>query len=234
MAGSIVSSGKAKIAIAAIVVAAIAAAVIWLPVLHYLRIVIAWIRHLGVLGAVVFSLVFLVVCLLMLPSVELYIAAGLLYGTWWGGVLTTVLGVVVELCTLWLVHTKLRARIERRLDDHPRMAAIDRAVSEHSFSILLLLRASPLVPFAPTNYAVALAKAPVWQRIVTNVLGMAPLSFAQAYLGSLLSGVRRLGRAGPPPMWQHVLLWGGLATAVAAAVIVMWATKRVLDRESHA
>lgn len=239
MSRSIVSR-KAKIAVGVLVVAAIVWAIEWLPVLPWLRDAIAWTHRLGPTGLAMFSLLYVVVCLAMLPSFVFYIAAGALYGTLWGGLLMIALGGVVELCTLWLVHTRLRDDIERRLDEHPKIAALDRAISEHSFSIVLLLRISPLVPFAPMNYALALTKMPLWQRIVTNAVGMAPTVFAQSYIGSLLSGVRRLAHAHAPPLWEHVLLWSGIATAIAAVVIVTWATRRILARdgdtrrESHA
>lgn len=232
MSRSIVSR-TIKIVLAVAAVAALVAAIIWLPLGGWIKDAVGWIRGRGVLGVVVFSLVFVGVCLTPLPSVELYVAAGLLYGVWWGALLTNCLGLVVELCTLWLVHTRLRERIERRIKAHPRVAAVDRAISEHSFWIVQLLRLSPLIPFGLLNYALAMTDMPLWKRLLTNFLGMAPMSIAQAYLGSLLYGVGGLSR-GAPAVWEYVALGLGIATVIAATVITGWATRRVLAREQHA
>jgi uncharacterized membrane protein YdjX (TVP38/TMEM64 family) len=232
MARSIVSR-TIKIALAVAAAVAVVTAIVWLPVGGWIQDAVAWIRGQGVIGVVVFSLVFVGVCLTPLPSVELYVGAGLLYGVWWGALLTNSLGLVVELCTLWLVHTRLRERIERRIEAHPRVAAVDRAISEHSFWIVQLLRLSPLIPFGLLNYALAMTKMPLWKRLLTNFLGMAPMSLAQAYLGSLLYGVGAL-EDGPPATWKYIALAVGVATVVAATVITGWATRRVLGREQDA
>ena len=224
-------SRAAKIVLVCIGVATIIAAVVWLPVGSWLRDVVEWTRDLGVVGVIVFSAVFIVCALALLPTMQLYIAAGFLYGPWWGALLMTVLGVVVELLTLWFVKTRLRDRIERRVRSHPRLAALDRGISEHPFWILQLLRISPLVPFAPLNYALALTKIPLWQRIVANVIGMGLCALPQTYLGSLLSGAGHLSDADAPATWKHIALLVGLATAIGAAVITTWATKRVLRQQ---
>ena len=224
-------SRTSKIALAVAAVAAVIAAIVLLPVGDWLRSVVEWTRDLGPLGVLVFSIVFVVVCLSLLPTMELYIAAGFLYGTWWGTLLVTVLGVVVELITLWLVHTRLRSRIAQRLRKHRMLAALDRGITEHPFWIIQLLRISPLVPFAPLNYALALTRIPLWQRVVANVIGMGLCAIPQAYLGSLLSNAGQISEAEPPSIWSYVGLAIGLITIVAAMALTAWASRRALARE---
>jgi uncharacterized membrane protein YdjX (TVP38/TMEM64 family) len=226
-------SRATKIVLACVGAAAVVAAIAWLPVADWVRDVVVWTRDLGVVGVLVFSAVFIVIALALLPTMELYIAAGFLYGPWWGALLMTALGVVVELLTLWFVTTRLRDRIERRVRSHPRLAALDRGISEHPFWIVQLLRISPLVPFAPLNYALALTKIPLWQRIVANVIGMGLCALPQTYLGSLISGAGHISDADAPPAWKHIALVVGLATAIGAGVITAWATKRVLANQHN-
>jgi uncharacterized membrane protein YdjX (TVP38/TMEM64 family) len=224
-------SRATKIVLACVGIAIFVAAIGWLPVADWLRDIVIWTRDLGVAGVLVFSAVFIVIALALLPTMELYIAAGFLYGTWWGALLTTVLGVVVELLTLWLVNTRLRAWIANRVSSHPRLAALDRGISEHPFWIIQLLRISPLVPFAPLNYALALTRIPLWQRVVANVIGMGLCSLPQTYIGSLLSGAGQIGAAEAPPAWKSIALVVGLTTAIGAAVITALATRRVLANQ---
>lgn len=228
-------SRTTKIVVAAAALAGVVAAILSLPVGDGVRALVTWVRHLGALGVVVYSAMFVVLAIAMLPMLELYLAAGLLYGMLWGTVLVTLLGIAVELLTLVIVQTRAREAIERRLQQHPRIAALDKGLRDHSFSIMFLLRLSPLVPFGPLNYALATITTPIWKRVTTNVLGMVPCSLMIVYVGSYLRSVTQLTSSGTPSVWKNVALWGGLATSVAAGALAAWATKRALaPSQQHA
>ena len=51
----------------------------------------SWVRDSGVLGLVAFSAVLVALALAMAPTLQMYIAAGTIYGVWWGALLTSVL-----------------------------------------------------------------------------------------------------------------------------------------------
>ncbi len=225
-------SRVSKILISLTIVAALVAAWVFLPVGDGLRAAIEWIDGLGVVGLVAFCLVFIAVCLTPLPSQMLYLGAGVLYGWLWGGLLTTGLGLVVELCALGIMHTGARRWIERHRDKHETLKALDKGISDHSFWILFLLRLSPVVPFGSVNYALALTKIPVWQRLVTNALGMLPNCLMFAYVGSMLSSAADLDHAGPPGPWKYVVLIVGVATVVGASLAATFATKRALASQT--
>jgi uncharacterized membrane protein YdjX (TVP38/TMEM64 family) len=212
--------------------AAVTAAIIWLPAEEWIRDAVTWVRGTGTIGVIVFSLVYIALAVTMLPTTQMYLAAGMLYGALWGGLLMNTLGVVVELCTLVIVNTSLRSRIEPILERHPRLNALDRAIQHRTLSILFLLRLSPLMPFGALNYALALTKVPLWKRVVTNFVGMLPCTLMITYVGSFLSSVTQLADAQPPSAWKHVALWGGLAVTIAATVLATRATKHAL-REAH-
>jgi uncharacterized membrane protein YdjX (TVP38/TMEM64 family) len=224
-------SRTSKILIGVAIVALLVAAWVWFPLGEWLRTTIEWVDKLGVVGLLAFCVVFIAVCLTPLPSQMLYLGAGVLYGWLWGGLLTMGLGLVVELCALGIMHTGARRWIERRRDKHKTLKALDRGISAHSFWILLLLRLSPLVPFGSVNYALALTKIPVWQRLVTNALGMLPNCLMFAYVGSMLSSAADLDGAEPPGPWKYVVLVVGVATVAGASLAAAWATKRALHAE---
>jgi uncharacterized membrane protein YdjX (TVP38/TMEM64 family) len=222
-----------KIGLLVVAAAAVAAAIVWLPLATWLRTGVQWVRDLGPVGVVVFSLLFIIACLAMLPTIELYLAAGMLYGTLWGGTLTSALGVIAELCTLLLLRTRVRHWIEERLAHHPKLKALDKGIRDRSLSILFLLRLSPILPVGPLNYALGLTKVPLWKRIVTNFVGMLPSAFVQAYIGSFLTSFAQLQHAQTPPLWKHVVIWGGIVTTVGAGVLAARATRRALERGAH-
>jgi uncharacterized membrane protein YdjX (TVP38/TMEM64 family) len=221
-----------KIAVFAFIAAAVIAAIIWLPAEEWIRSAVSWVRGTGPVGVLVFSLVFIALALTMLPTTHMYLAAGMLYGALWGGLLMNTLGVIVELCTVLVVRSSLRKYIEPMLERHPRLGALDHAVRNRTLSILFLLRLSPLIPFGGLNYALALTNVPLWKRIVTNFFGMLPCTLMITYVGSFLSSVTQLSSAQPPSTWKHAALWGGLATTLAATWLAARATRHAL-RHGH-
>jgi uncharacterized membrane protein YdjX (TVP38/TMEM64 family) len=130
-----------------------------------------------------------------------------------------------------LVRTRARAWIEQRVREHEKLAAVDKGVEEHALALGSLLRLSMLVPYGPLNYGLAVTKMPVWQHIVTNVIGMTPCNLLMAYAGSLISDAASLDAIELPGVWKHVALWGGIAVTVAAGVLTSWASKRALQRQ---
>ena len=219
-----------KIGLAAVAVAASVAACIWLPVAPWIGTAIEHIRGLGAIGVVLYAVLFIATSLTLLPTAPVFLAAGVLYGVGWGTVLLTALSIITELITLALVRTRARRWVEQRVRQHEKLAAVDRGVEEHALALGSLLRLSMFVPYGPLNYVLAVTKMPVWQHIVTNVIGMTPCNLLMAYAGSLITDVATLDEVELPGVWKHVALWGGLAVTLAASLLTGWASKRALHR----
>jgi uncharacterized membrane protein YdjX (TVP38/TMEM64 family) len=226
-------SRSLKIGLAAVAVAALVAACIWLPVAQWLGTAVEYIRELGPLGLVLYAVLFIATSLALLPTAPVFVAAGMLYGVGWGTVLLTALSIVTDLITLVLVRTRARRWVEERVRTNEKLAAVDKGVEEHSLALGSLLRLSMFVPYGLLNYALAVTKMPVWQHIVTNAIGMTPCNLLMAYAGSLISDVTRLEAAEPPGVWKHVALWGGIAVTLAASVLTGWASRRALQRHQQ-
>lgn len=199
-----------------------------LIVTHWIQSLIEWVRGEGAAGLIVYAIAFVAITLSLLPTIELYIAAGLIWGVGWGTAITTVLTLVAALAAYVLVHSPLRPRIEKRLRKHKKLAAFDRGITARSFWISFLLRVSPIVPFGALNYALAATKISLVTYLVTTLLGMLPTNVLFAYAGSLLHSATELGNAQPDGIWRHVLLWGGIAASIGASVLVGLAAKRAL------
>jgi uncharacterized membrane protein YdjX (TVP38/TMEM64 family) len=221
---------RLKITIAAIALAGVIAAAMFLPVGTAIGHAVRFIHDLGPLGLVLYSVLFVGSALLLVPTTPVFLGAGLLYGLGGGTLLLTVLSVVTELVTFVLVRSHARPWIEERLQHHEKLAAVDDAVAQHSLVLGSLLRLSLFVPYGPLNYALAVSKMPLWQHVITNVLGMTPCNLLMAYAGSLISDATRLGDTELPGVWKHVALWGGLAVTIAASAVIGLATKRAHER----
>ena len=104
-----------------------------------------------------------------------------------------------------LGRTVARGWIARRIAGSPRFAAVDEAIGENGFRIVLLLRLSPLFPFNLLNYALGLTRLSLRDYVVASALGMLPGTILYVYLGSLVTsasesppaGAKRQERPGP-------------------------------------
>lgn len=74
----------------------------------------------------------------------------------------------------------------------PKLAAIDAAIAEHGFKIVLLLRLSPVFPFNLLNYALGLTRVQVRDYVLASFIGMLPGTALYVYLGSLVTRASEL------------------------------------------
>lgn len=226
------SSTTVQVGLGAAVIAGVVLASVFLPLGEWIDHLVAWTRHEGLLGLAAFSLVFLLLTITMLPTIEQYIGAGLVYGTWWGAALTTVLSLIGAMLAFAIARSSLRRWIEHRLDGNHLAAELDRGIGQHSFWLAVLLRLSPILPFGPTNYAIGATRISPGMYALTTVVGTAPTNLMYAYAGSLLHRVTEIGDGNTPG--HQLMLWGGLAATIGATVLLSWIAKRALDRSRKA
>lgn len=192
---------------------------------------LAWAKGAGPAGAVLYALMYALGTLLFLPGGLLTLGAGFLYGLP-GGMAVVVPGSVLgALLAFLLGRTVLRGPTERLLRRHPRFAAVDTAVAEEGFRVVLLLRLSPLVPFNLLNYGLGLTRVPVGTYLLASAVGMLPGTLLYVYLGTLLTSAAELlsGRR-PEAGWAGKLLLAvGLLATLAVVLLVGRAARRALD-----
>lgn len=216
-----------QIGTGAVVVTAVVIAAIFLPLGRWIDELVAWTRDEGMLGLAGFALAFIVLTLAALPTIELYVGAGLVYGVWGGALLTTGLSLVAAMLAYAIARTSLRRWIEHHLDGHEALVQFDKGVGEHSFWVAVLIRLAPILPFGPTNYALGATRISPGMYALTTVVGTAPTNLMYAYAGSLLHRVTDLGS---PRAGHSIMLWVGVAATLAASVLLGWIAKRALDR----
>lgn len=145
-----------------------------------------------------------------IPGALLYAPGGVVFGGFWGGLLSligNVLGAALS-CQLmrllgdriadWIVHQRSFRKIEQR-------------ISEHGVAVIFLLRFNPLTSSDLVSYAAGLTHMPLWKLCVGTALGMAPLCWIQAY------AAEQLMTAIP----QLFYLWLFLCFAYAAVTVAL-------------
>ncbi|MCU0916272.1 MAG: VTT domain-containing protein [Planctomycetes bacterium] len=144
-----------------------------------------------------------------LPGLMLYAPGGVIFGGFWGGLLSLLgntggAGIACQLIRVlggkrfaaWLEQGRLKRYHER--------------LSRSGLWLILLLRINPLTSSDLVSYAAGLTGIPLWKVMFGTLLGMAPLCWAQAYLADGLL------RAFPQLVYPLLLL------CVLYAAVVVW------------
>jgi len=186
-------------------------------------------RNAGWLGVALFVLAYVVSTVALLPGSVLTLAAGFAYGPVWGLALASPASVAAATTAFLLGRTLFRGWAVRQAAASPRVRAIDQAISTGGFKLVLLLRLSPLFPFAVMNYALSASAVGLRTYVLASFLGMLPGTAMYVYLGSLVTTAAALTSGAPANRAQLLLYGAGLAATIAAALVATRAARRALD-----
>lgn len=150
----------------------------------------------GPLGLVYFSIIYIGLEVLALPAVPLTASAGYLFGPITGTITVLFSATIAAGISFYLGRTFLRKYIEDVAADNKTFQAIDKAVGREGFKIVLLLRLSPLLPFALSNYFYGLTSVEFWPYLAATFLGFSPGTFAYVYSGDAAKALSSAGDAG--------------------------------------
>jgi uncharacterized membrane protein YdjX (TVP38/TMEM64 family) len=125
-----------------------------------------------------------------------------------------------------------RRRVMDLLDEHPRAAAIRRALvgsrATRAMLVVVLLRLSPVMPFAATNLVMAAVRVPFGVFMLGTVTGMLPRVAAGVLVGA---GLTQIDPRAPAESWPAAA--GIAATLLAVVVIGRIANRALRDVEGR-
>ena len=188
-----------------------------------------YVHRLGPAGPAVFVAGYAVATVAFIPGSLLTIAAGAVFGVPLGS-LYVFAGATIGSCAAFLVgRTIARSAIERRLRTNPKFVAIDRAIGERGFPIVLLLRLSPVFPFNALNYLLGLTKVSFRDYALASI-GMIPGTVAYVYSGALVGSVAALAakRESEKGLGHYAIFGAGLLATVAVTIWITRLARRAL------
>jgi uncharacterized membrane protein YdjX (TVP38/TMEM64 family) len=212
-----------------IVVIGLVTGTILLPVKDWLIQGLEWTQGLGFWGPVFVVAFYILACILFLPGSVLTLGAGFLFKLI-RGTITVSIGSTLGACAAFLVgRTVARNWIAGKVAKNEKFAAIDEAVAQQGFKIVLLTRLSPVFPFNLLNYAFGLTKIAFWKYALASWIGMIPGTIMYVYFGAGLrsladvaAGEVEKGTAG------RIFFWAGLAVTVVVTVFVTRVARNAL------
>ena len=139
---------------------------------------------LGPLGYALFLVGYVVLEVLAVPAFPLTMSAGALFGNAAGTLLVTTAATIAAGISFLIARYIARDKIAEMAENYPKFKAIDRALGEDSLRVVAIMRLSPLMPFALSNYLYGLTSVKFKPYVIGSFFGMMPGTFAYVSAGS--------------------------------------------------
>jgi uncharacterized membrane protein YdjX (TVP38/TMEM64 family) len=214
------------------IVLLLAAGALLLPVKEHLSGALTWMAAHRDSSGVAFIALYVLATICLVPGLILTLAAGAIFGLTRGVLLVSAASLLGASAAFFIGRTLARGWTERRIAAWPRFRALDGALAERGFWIVLLTRVSPLFPFNLLNYAYGVTAVRPRDYVAGSWLGMLPGTVLYVYAGSTAAGLAQaLGGGTHTGRSGTLLLLVGLAATVAVAALVTHLARRQLERE---
>jgi uncharacterized membrane protein YdjX (TVP38/TMEM64 family) len=193
-----------------------------------LKAALDWIGKLGPWRPVILVGLYIVATVLFVPGSVLTLGAGALFGIVLGSVYVSISSTLGATAAFLVGRYLARDAIARKIEKNEKFTAIDEAVADEGWKIVLLTRLSPVFPFTLLNYAFGLTRVKLSHYVLASWIGMMPGTVMYVYLGSLVNvGAGHRHRT----TGEWVLYGVGLLATVAATVIVTRAARKTLAQK---
>lgn len=197
----------------------IVSSLLWFD-LKYLKVnpetIRTWVLSFGWVSPVIYIVMYIVRPFILFPASILSMAGGLAFGTW-KGMLFTLVGAVMGAVLSFLLARKIGGSFFRGKED-PRLAKLEGAMARRGFTMVLMLRIAPFVPFDLVSYSAGVARVPLRAFLPATVIGTLPGTFAYNYLGASLA----------KGSWREFLIAG---CVFAMAISIPFLLHRKVERE---
>ena len=199
------------------------AALLLLPWRPWLQEALRQIGALGAWGPVLFVALYVLATVFLVPGSVLTLGAGAAFGVAWGSVYVSVASTAGAAAAFLVGRHLARDFVARRLASKPVFLAIDEAVGEGGWRIVLLTRLSPVLPFTLLNYAYGLTRVRFVDYLMASWIGMMPGTVLYVYLGSVARTAADGARRSP---WEWVVQGAGLLATLAVTLLVTRVARR--------
>lgn len=169
----------------------------------------------GPLGYLAYIAVYAILELLAVPAIPLTMTAGVIFGVLPGTAVVSISSTLAATGAFLISRYIARDRVVAWASKNPKFAAIDKAIGKEGLKVVTLLRLSPLLPLAASNYIYGITSVDLGSYVLGSCIGMLPGTFAYVAAGAygkeyLIGGE---GGLGVQP-WQLALGLGFTALAL--------------------
>lgn len=196
-----------------------------------LRNALSAIESLGPAGWIAFIGLYIVATVAFFPGSILTLGAGVVFGVVTGSICVFI-GATLGATGAFLVGRYLaRGWVAKKIEGNRSFSAIDKAVGQEGFKIVLLTRLSPIFPFNILNYAYGLTGVSLKDYFFGSI-GMLPGTVMYVYIGSLAGDLATIGGEDQPTnvgvQWA-IRIIGFIATVAVTVYVTGVARKALAD-----
>lgn len=195
----------------------------------------AWAERLGLTSPLWFGVLYATAVILLLPVWWLSVTAGALFGATAGTLIVFVAASIGALASCGLARQLGRDAVARWSGRHPAVDAVGTALADAGAGTVILLRLSPVLPFAVMNVLLGLSPIPL-RAIAIGSVGLLPVVALYvgtgAAAGNLVAVVS--GNAVPGGPGAYALTALGLLATAAVSIVLTRRARRLLRRRMPA
>jgi uncharacterized membrane protein YdjX (TVP38/TMEM64 family) len=201
---------------------------------EFLQILFLWVQSLGILGPIVFIIIYNLATLLFIPGSLLTLKGGCLFGLFWGSIYVLIAAVTGAILAFVIGRYLSRKSVCKQLEKYPKFKAIDLAVAKEGWKIVLLTRLSPIFPFNLLNYAFGVTQVTLKDYILGS-FGIIPGTVMYVYIGSLACNIAMINTPNQPTspeiqIWQWVIQGIGLVATIFITYYLTKIAQKALDQ----
>jgi uncharacterized membrane protein YdjX (TVP38/TMEM64 family) len=221
-----------RVLLLAFLVAAIVAAAFGLPLRQWLVDGADWAEHHRYAAGGLFVVAYTVAAVLAVPGTILTLGAGFVFGLAFGVPLVSAGSLLGAVAAFLLARFLMRGVVAKRVARSSRLQALVAVTRHDGFTIVLLARLSPLLPYNVLNYLFGLTAVRFRDYVLASWLGMLPATVVYVYIGSLTKTVAALPGGNLDAAWPRraLLVTGFLATVGLTVLIARRATRELRHR----
>ncbi|WP_353930053.1 TVP38/TMEM64 family protein [Okeanomitos corallinicola TIOX110] len=196
---------------------------------------ITWVENLGIWGPIGFIIIYNIGTLLFIPGSLLTINGGFLFGLFWGSVYVLIAAMIGAILAFVMGRYISKDWICQQLEKHPKFKAIDHAVTQEGWKIVLLTRLSPLFPFNLLNYAFGVTNVSIFDYILGS-FGIIPGTVMYVYIGSITTNLTLISTNTQPTsleikIWQYILQAVGLIATIYVSFYITKIAQKALNEK---
>jgi len=187
--------------------------------------VVETVESMGPNGVIYFGIAYTIAEVLAIPAIPLTASAGYIFGPVEGTTVVLLSASIAASISFVIGRTLLRDYVEKTLQDFPKFAKIDKAIGKEGFKLMVLLRMSPVFPFALSNYLYGASSINFTAYFWGTLLGFAPGTIAYVCTGAFGKALQ-LGGDSTYPWYVYA---GGLTVLGGFIKVLADTAVRVVD-----
>ena len=142
-------------------------------------------------GVLLFIFIYILIVLLILPASWLSIAAGYLYGSYYGSLIVFI-SAFLGASLAFLISRKLFSnKILKVINKFPKLSLLEKIIDKGGLKLIVLTRLSPLFPFSILNYFYGLNKTS-YGDFALSLVCILPGTFLYCSLGTLVNSLNEI------------------------------------------